>query len=243
MPGSKKLEGTDPFAGRRGPSLENISRAMLPEKATAIVKSNDGKSQLFKQFKLTPVGLEVHGQFTIEDWKEAGVFFRGANSAVKLWIGDWINAVPRAWGDKYTEAAEITGFKEKTLRNIASVCRNVNLSRRRDKLAFNHFALVASLADDKQEYWLDRAATEGISANKLNQMINPPTLPAEPLPPIFDKKHRRKFNKLWKGVMSKDPVNINRADIQHIRVWLEEVEQGLDEAEKVAKQGADNANP
>jgi len=55
------------------------------------------------------------------------------------------------WGGKYEEAVRETGYDEGTLRNSASVCRRVEMSRRRDKLSFAHHAEVAKLPAEEQE--------------------------------------------------------------------------------------------
>jgi hypothetical protein len=45
------------------------------------------------------------------------------------------------------------------------------VSRRRDNLSFQHHAEVASLAEEEQEVWLDRAAMFGWSRNELRRQL------------------------------------------------------------------------
>lgn len=75
------------------------------------------------------------------------------------------------WGEKYAEAARITGIDAKTLRNIVYVASRFELSRRRDNLTWTHHAEVAALEASEQEEWLDRAVDLRLSATDLRVEI------------------------------------------------------------------------
>jgi hypothetical protein len=83
------------------------------------------------------------------------------------WIGDWLQYGATKWGEKYVEAARMTGYDVKTLRNISYVARAFPLSRRRDTLPWSHHAEVAVLPDDEQDTWLDRAIADRLSVADL----------------------------------------------------------------------------
>lgn len=83
------------------------------------------------------------------------------------WVGDWLHYGAARWGEKYTEAASITGYDVKTLRNIAYIAKRFDLSRRRDKLTWTHHAELAALPPDQQEEWLDRALALRLSPGDL----------------------------------------------------------------------------
>jgi hypothetical protein len=92
----------------------------------------------------------------------------GAMSRVSnWWVGDWLQYGASKWGEKYAEAARITGYDVKTLRNIAYVAKRFDLSRRRDKLTWSHHAEVAVLEPHKQDGWLDRAVADHLSVADL----------------------------------------------------------------------------
>jgi hypothetical protein len=92
----------------------------------------------------------------------------GAMSRVSNWlIGDWLQYGAKKWGEKYAEAARITGHDVKTLRNIAYVARTFDLSRRRDKLTWSHHAELAVLDENEQDRWLDRATVDRLSVADL----------------------------------------------------------------------------
>jgi hypothetical protein len=92
-------------------------------------------------------------------------------SASAWWLGDWIVYGERTYGDRYRAALERTSFDYKTLRNYAWVARHVDVSRRRDKLSFQHHAEVAALPQAQQDLWLGRAETQGWSRNELRRRL------------------------------------------------------------------------
>jgi hypothetical protein len=92
----------------------------------------------------------------------------GTMGRVSNWlIGDWVNYGATKWGEKYTEAARITGFDTKSLRNIVYVSRRFDSSRRRDNLTWSHHAELAVFDTEQQERWLDRAASDRLSVADL----------------------------------------------------------------------------
>jgi hypothetical protein len=91
------------------------------------------------------------------DWVEMGRYLGALGRGSQWWIGDWLLYARGKWGEMYTEAMKITGYDYGSLRNMASMAQEFNLSRRRDKLTWGHHAAVASLTHDEQHHWLDRA--------------------------------------------------------------------------------------
>lgn len=107
---------------------------------------------------------------------EAAWSKRGRDIATKVnnacWeIGDWILEAEAKWGDRYREAAEITGLVEGTLRNYASVARRFDLSHRYDKLGFQHHALVAAIPEEAAQEWLELAESEQWSVRELQGQL------------------------------------------------------------------------
>jgi hypothetical protein len=101
------------------------------------------------------------------EWVAVGRQF-GVMSRVSNWlVGDWIEYGTAKWGEKYVEASRITGYDVKSLRNIAYVARQVDLSRRRDKLRWSHHAEVAGLEPQEQDIWLDRCLADRFSVADL----------------------------------------------------------------------------
>jgi hypothetical protein len=83
------------------------------------------------------------------------------------WLGDWIRYGTSRWGEKYKQAARVTGYDVQTLRNIAYVAGQIPASRRRDNLTWSHHAEVCALEPDEQERWLDLAAEQRMSVADL----------------------------------------------------------------------------
>lgn len=101
------------------------------------------------------------------EWVAAGLSLGEMGRVNNWWVGDWLHYGNARWGEKYSEAARITGLDGKTLRNIAYVTSRFDLSRRRDKLHFTHHAEVAALDPGQQDVWLDRAIELKLSAADL----------------------------------------------------------------------------
>ncbi len=101
------------------------------------------------------------------EWVAAGRRLGAIGRGSQWWIGDWIRFGAAKWGEKYTEAARITGYDHQSLRNLAWIAARFDLSRRRDKLTWSHHAEVAGLELEEQEAWLERAIAEKLSAADL----------------------------------------------------------------------------
>lgn len=100
-------------------------------------------------------------------WVKVGHKLGSMSRCSQWWLGDWIRYGTTRWGEKYKEAARITGYDVKTLRNIAYVAEQVDVSRRRDNLTWSHHAEVCALESEDQDRWLDLAATQGMSVADL----------------------------------------------------------------------------
>jgi hypothetical protein len=98
-------------------------------------------------------------------------------------IGDWLLAGEELYGRKaYAEAEQLFKLSYGTLRNIASVTKN--LSFRNDKLSFAHHVAVAPLPAEKQKEWLERAEYGGLSVADLRGSIkHQEPQPDSPKPP------------------------------------------------------------
>lgn len=106
-------------------------------------------------------GIDVHG------WLLEGHRLGGMTRCSQWWLGDWIRYGTSRWGEKYKQAAKITGYDVQTLRNIAYVAGQVPASRRRDNLSWSHHAEVCALEPADQEMWLDLASNERMSVADL----------------------------------------------------------------------------
>lgn len=210
------LNASNPL-GRR-PQLGDLTESMLDKQ---LFQSSDG-GWLFKQFKLTNTGLEIHGAITRADWRLAGEFFRKAGGALQWWLGDWINNAPNDWGDMYTEAVEITGYKESYLRNIALVARAVELSLRSDKLSYSHHVLVAGLKDEKDKMeWLKSAEEKRLSVAEMRREMEQPPETDDAI--VVYRTYRNRFSRMCKFLAKNQLDRVKADEIDDIVSWLLEI--------------------
>jgi hypothetical protein len=83
------------------------------------------------------------------------------------WIGDWLAYGTLKWGESYVEAARVTGYDPKTLRNVRYVSSRFHASLRRDDLTWSHHALLAAMGPGDQKHWLARAAADRLTVADL----------------------------------------------------------------------------
>jgi len=101
------------------------------------------------------------------EWLATGRRLGAIGRCSQWWIGDWIRYGAGRWGEKYAEAARITGYDVASLRNMAWVAAQFDLSLRSDKLTWSHHVLLAPLEREEKREWLERAARERLSVADL----------------------------------------------------------------------------
>ncbi len=101
------------------------------------------------------------------EWLSTGRRLGAIGRCSQWWIGDWIRYGTARWGEKYTEAARVTGYDVASLRNMAWVAAQFDLSLRSDKLSWSHHVLLAPLERDQQQRWIARAVEERLSVADL----------------------------------------------------------------------------
>jgi len=106
----------------------------------------------------TKTALLLPPDTSYEQWESIGKQLQKAGESVMWWLGDWWAFGDHRYGERAAQAIE-EGFPwaYQTCRNAAWVCRNIETSRRRDTLSFNHHAEVAGLPKQTQERLLSEA--------------------------------------------------------------------------------------
>ena len=115
----------------------------------------------------SPVAWAPKEELEHPEWIAAGRQLGAIGRCSQWWVGDWIRYGNAKWGEKYAEAARITGYDAGSLRNMASVAACFDLSLRSDKLTWSHHVLLAPLERDEQIYWINRAIEERFSVADL----------------------------------------------------------------------------
>lgn len=116
---------------------------------------------------ISKVAWLPRGEMDHAEWISAGRRLGAIGRCSQWWIGDWIRYGTSKWGEKYVEAARITGYDVASLRNMAWVASQFELSLRNDKLTWSHHVLLAPLDPAEQKRWLDRACAERLSVADL----------------------------------------------------------------------------
>jgi hypothetical protein len=101
------------------------------------------------------------------EWLSAGRRLGAIGRCSQWWIGDWIRYGTARWGEKYVEAARVTGYDVASLRNMAWVAAQFDLSLRSDKLSWSHHVLLAPLSAEEQRHWIAKAADKRLSVADL----------------------------------------------------------------------------
>lgn len=132
--------------------------------ATRLEPSGTGQrpaSGISKVAWVPPVDLDQ------AEWLSTGRRLGAIGRCSQWWIGDWIRYGTGRWGEKYTAAARVTGYDVASLRNMAWVAAQFDLSLRSDKLSWSHHVLLAPLEPEQQRRWIARAVEEGLSVADL----------------------------------------------------------------------------
>jgi hypothetical protein len=107
----------------------------------------------------------------VDRWREIGEQILRISHSSGWWLGDWLLYGERAYPERYRTAIEGTMLDYQTLRNYAWVARRFKSARRRERLSVQHHIEVASMSDEEQDAWLDRAERFSWSRNKLRAMV------------------------------------------------------------------------
>lgn len=122
-----------------------------------------------------PISLELPETLNEKEWTRIGNKLLRSGKMLHWWIGDWLAYGLNKWGDTVKELKELTEYADQTLWNMAYVSRAVPSSRRREDLPWSFHAEVASLPDDEQKLWLDKAAEAGVTRMEFRKQIRSAT--------------------------------------------------------------------
>jgi hypothetical protein len=116
---------------------------------------------------ISKVAWLPQGDLGQAEWLATGRRLGAIGRCSQWWIGDWIRFGASRWGERYAEAARVTGYDVASLRNMAWVASQFDLSLRSDKLTWSHHVLLAPLEPEQQRRWLDRALEQRLSVADL----------------------------------------------------------------------------
>jgi hypothetical protein len=116
---------------------------------------------------ISKVAWAPRGDLGQSEWLATGRRLGAIGRCSQWWIGDWIRYGTARWGERYVEAARVTGYDVATLRNMAWVASQFDVSLRSDKLTWSHHVLLAPLDPDEQRRWLEHAQAQRLSVADL----------------------------------------------------------------------------
>jgi hypothetical protein len=130
----------------------------------------------FKDFKRTDRSLTIHGR---PDFDKYWAYYKDRlNPAIKVqdclpfWVGDFCNYGLEAFGDKYTQAVDLSTYSYEYLRNLCYICKNVPPQNRCEGVGINHHYAVAKIPLGEQEDMLLKAVAEGWNVQELRDYID-----------------------------------------------------------------------
>jgi hypothetical protein len=126
-----------------------------------------GRKRRRSSGSLTKIAWVPQQDLDHADWLATGRRLGAIGRCSQWWIGDWLRYGTSRWGEKYAEAARVTGYDVATLRNMAWVASRFDLSLRNDELTWSHHVLLAPLGAEEQRRWLRRAMEERLSVADL----------------------------------------------------------------------------
>ncbi|HEV7807186.1 MAG TPA: hypothetical protein VGO80_15295 [Solirubrobacteraceae bacterium] len=124
-----------------------------------------------ESFALTSISWIASDEMGFEQWVLNGRRLGAVGRGVGWWIGDWLRYGNARYGEKYAQAAKITGYDTQTLMNMVYVAGNIDPALRREKLSWSHHAEVAAMEPAQQRQWLDRAEESRLSVQDLRLLL------------------------------------------------------------------------
>jgi hypothetical protein len=128
---------------------------------TALKKAGPTQPSLLvrttETFSVTTTALQFHKPLGFKEWEQIGVDLGTGEKAINFWIGDWVNYGDATFGEKSSQAIDVTGFKYETIQQYARIAAKIAPERRVSDLSWSHHREVADLTPDDQTFWLERA--------------------------------------------------------------------------------------
>lgn len=130
--------------------------------------------------------LTIQGEISYEEWEGLGSALGSMNRCSRWWIGDWINYGEHAYGEKYSQALEVTGLAVQTLLNYAWVSGAIPPSQRRPDVSWQHHLLVAGKEVDanRRRSLLAKVADEELTTRDLKDILVDEGLVKERVPRV-----------------------------------------------------------
>lgn len=127
---------------------------------------------VISSFSLQKTGAVPIGNPTFEQWSNCLEFVQKSQQAVHFWLGDILNWGSQSFGEKYSQAVEVTGFDIGTLQNDCYVSKAIPIENRRAELSFEHHKVIAKLPPKDQKEWLDKTIEDNLTVRELRRELS-----------------------------------------------------------------------
>ena len=128
-----------------------------------------------KNIKATETGLIIPKTVSFDEWKQLGETLKRIERASQWWIGDWLNAGERNYGEMYSQVLDESELNYQALANYKWVAKSIEFSTRVENVSWTIHRQIASLPKDKQIKALKLAEKEEWtvreSKSKIRQLL------------------------------------------------------------------------
>ncbi len=121
---------------------------------------------------LTAAGLQINVEMPYDQYESLLVFLSSVHRRSAWALGDALLYGESLYGERYAQAASLTGFSEQYLQNLVSICRRVPRQRRQPMLSMGHHDVVARMEPQDQTEWLERAVAERWTRQDLRARVD-----------------------------------------------------------------------
>lgn len=135
---------------------------------------------------ISETGLAVIHDLTFDQWSSLMGTLSRMDTAFQFALGDALNYGSTKYGERYTQAIEMTGQSYQSLANYAWVSKAVTIDRRVAGLSWTHHRVVARLDPDEQVRLLSMAKENDWTISALAEEVRgePVTKTAPELIPV-----------------------------------------------------------
>jgi hypothetical protein len=128
-----------------------------------IVKKTRGMAGRFKGNS-----YRLDADISYDQWLHSGGVLQEMHANVNWWIGDWLLYGESHFTENYSQAIQLTGKSDVTIRNCAWVANVFPPDERTWDLSYTHYLEVAGVRDENDRCWLlDKAVANDLSALQL----------------------------------------------------------------------------
>lgn len=115
--------------------------------------------------------LKLPPSLSYDEWVKVGRQLSSLRASSKWAIGDWLVFGEHNYGEKFSQAADVTGYEPDTLAVYQWVSSSIPREIRREDLSHAHHQVVAKQEPDEIVKWLERAANKDWSVAELRSAL------------------------------------------------------------------------